>query len=161
MGYCATGQPGILAAMSSELQARDPDFEERVRASFARQGLMSTFAAELDRVEPGLVEIAVPFADRLTQQDGFLHAGVVIAAIDTACGYAALTLMEPDVRVLTVELNVNLLSVASGERLRARGQVMRPGRTLTVCRGDAYAGTGEKERHVATILTTMIAVGKA
>ena len=146
--------------MSSELQARDPEFEERVRASFAQQGLMSTFAAELDRVEPGLVEIVVPFADGLTQQDGFLHAGVVIAAMDSACGYAALTLMEPEFRVLTVELKVNLLSVASGERLLARGQVMRPGRTLTVCRGDAYSGTGEKERHVATILTTMIGVGK-
>jgi uncharacterized protein (TIGR00369 family) len=153
------GQSGILAAMSSELQARDPDFEERVRASFARQGLMSTFAAEVDRVEPGLVEIVVPFADRLTQQDGFLHAGVVIAAMDSACGYAALTLMEPDFRVLTVELKVNLLAVASGERLLARGQVLRPGRTLTVCRGDGYVGTGEEGRHVATILTTMIGVG--
>ena len=80
--------------MSSELRARDPDFEERVRASFAQQGLMSTFAARLDRVEPGLVEIVVPFAERLTQQDGFLHPGVVIAAMDSACGYAALTLME-------------------------------------------------------------------
>jgi acyl-coenzyme A thioesterase PaaI-like protein len=129
--------------MSSGLQARDPEFEGRARASFAQQGLMSTFAAELDRVEPGLVEIVVPFADGLTQQDGFLHAGVVIAAMDSACGYAALTLMEPDFRVLTVE-----------------GQVMRPGRTLTVCRGDAYARTGEEERHVATLLTTMFGVEK-
>jgi uncharacterized protein (TIGR00369 family) len=147
--------------MSAEFQARDPQFEERVRASFARQGLMSTFAAELDRVEPGLVEIVVPFADGLTQQDGFLHAGVVIAAIDSACGYAAFTLMEPDVRVLTVELKVNLLSAASGDRLLARGQVIRPGRTLTVCRGDAYAETGQEERHVATILTTMIGLAEA
>ncbi|MGZ4320595.1 MAG: PaaI family thioesterase [Solirubrobacteraceae bacterium] len=145
--------------MSSEFRARDPEFQERVRASFAQQGLMSTFAARLDRVDPGVVEIAVPFADRLTQQDGFLHAGVVIAAMDGACGYAALSLMEPDCRVLTVELKVNLLSVASGERLLARGQVMRPGRTLTVCRGDAYVLTGEEERHVATILTTMFGVG--
>ena len=99
--------------MSSELQPRDPEFEERVRASFAQQGLMSTFAAALDRVEPGLVEIVVPFADGLTQQDGFLHAGVVIAAMDSACGYAALTLMEPAFRVLTVELKVNLLSVCA------------------------------------------------
>jgi uncharacterized protein (TIGR00369 family) len=144
--------------MSSSFQARDPEFEKRVRASFARQGLMSTFAARLDRVDAGLVEIVVPFADRLTQQDGFLHAGVVIAAMDSACGYAALSLMEPDFRVLTVELKVNLLSVASGARLLARGQVMRPGRTLTVCRGDAYAGTSE-EHHVATILTTMFGVG--
>src|SRR4249919_1761090 len=104
--------------MSSEFQARDPEFGERVRASFAQQGLMSTFAAKLERVEPGLVEIVVPFADGLTQQDGFLHAGVVIAAMDSACGYAALALMEPGFNVLTVELKVNLLSVASGERLR-------------------------------------------
>ncbi len=144
--------------MSSDLQARDPEFEGRVRASFAQQGLMSTFAAELDRVEPGLVQIVVPFADGLTQQDGFLHAGVVIAAMDSACGYAALTLMEPDFRVLTVELKVNLLAAASGERFLARGQVIRSGRTLTVCRGDAYAGMREEERHVATILTTMIGV---
>lgn len=157
---CARAQPGILAAMSSDLQTRDPQFEERVRASFCQQGLMSTFAAELNRVEPGLVEIVVPFADGLTQQDGFLHAGVVIAALDSACSYAAFTLMEPDVRVLTVELKVNLLSVASGERLLARGQVIRAGRTLTVCRGDAYAGTGEEERHVATILTTMIGLAE-
>ncbi len=157
----ARAQPGILGAMSSELQARDPQFEERVRTSFAQQGLMSTFAAELNRVEPGLVEIIVPFAAGLTQQDGFFHAGVVIAAMDSACGYAAFTLMQPAVRVLTVELKVNLLSVASGDRLLARGQVIRPGNTLTVCRGDAYAGTGEGERHVATILTTMIGLGEA
>jgi uncharacterized protein (TIGR00369 family) len=142
--------------MSPDFQTRDPEFEARVRASFARQGLMSTFAANLERVEPGLVEIVVPFADQLTQQDGFLHAGVVIAALDSACGYAALALMEPGFNVLTVELKVNLLSVASGERLLARGQVIRPGRTLTVSRWDAYAGTGDEERHVATILTTMI-----
>src|SRR5690349_16353882 len=147
-------------AMRPEFHARDPEFRTRVRASFARQGLMSTFAARLDRIDPGLVEIVVPFADGLTQQDGFLHAGVVIAAMDSACGYAALALMEPDSRVLTVELKVNLLSVASGDRLLARGQVMRPGRTLTVCRGDAYALTGKDERHVATILTTMFGVGK-
>ena len=147
--------------MSFELRARDPQFEERVRASFAQQGLMSTFAAELERVGPELVEIIVPFAAGLIEQDGFFHAGVVIAAMDSACGYAAFTLMERDVRVLTVELKVNLLSVASGERLLARGQVIRPGRTLTVCRGDAYAGTGEEERQVATILTTMIALGEA
>ncbi len=81
--------------------------------------------------------------------------------MDSACGYAAFTLMEPAVRILTVELKVNLLSAASGDRLLARGQVIRPGRTLTVCRGDAYAETGEEERHVATILTTMIGLAEA
>lgn len=144
--------------MSPTFRARDPEFQERVRASFAQQGLMSTFAARLDRIDPGHVEIIVPFAARLTQQDGFLHAGVAIAVMDSACGYAALSLMESDHRVLTVELKANLLAVADGELLVARGHVIRPGRTLTVCQGDAYAITGEEERHVATLLTTMIGV---
>ena len=117
---------------------------------------MDTFAAELATVEPGVIEIAVPFAPGLSQQDGFLHAGVVIAAMDSACGYAALTLMAPGRRVLTVELKVNLLAPAGGERLVTRGEVIRPGRTLTVCRGDAYARSGEESKHVATVLTTMI-----
>lgn len=147
--------------MSPEFQARDPEFGDRVRASFAQQGLMSTFDARLDRVDPGLVQIVLPFSDRLTQQDGFLHAGVVIAAMDSACGYATLSLMEPNWRVLTVELKVNLLSPASGERLLARGQVIRHGRTLTVCHGDAYALTGDQDRHVATILTTMFGIDEA
>ena len=123
--------------MSPELQARDPDFAERVRASFAQQGLMSTFAARLDRVEPGLVEIVEPVADGLTQQDGFLHAGVVIAAMDSACGYAALTLMQPDFRVRSVELNVNRLSVASGN---------------SCWRGDRSCGSGARSRSAAGTL---------
>jgi len=110
------------------LEPRDPDFEQRVRCSFAQQGLMETFGSELATVDPGVVEILVPFSSRLTQQDGFLHAGVVIAAADSACGYAALTLMENDRRVLTVELKVNLLAAASGDRLIARGEVLRADR---------------------------------
>lgn len=143
--------------MTSSFEPRNPDYEERVRASFAEQGLMETFDAELATVEPGRVEIALPFAAGLTQQDGLLHAGVVIAAVDSACGYSALTLMESDRRVLTVELKVNLLAGVAGD-LRVRGEVMRPGRTLTVCRGDAWTGNGENRTHVATILTTMIGV---
>lgn len=135
---------------------QDPDFEDRIRESFAQQGLMETFGAELATVEPGRVEIDVPFADGLTQQDGFLHAGVVLACTDSACGYAALSLMPKDARVLTVELKVNLLAPAGGQRLRTRGEVVKPGSTLFVCRGDAHALDGDESKHVATLLTTII-----
>lgn len=119
---------------------------------------MATLGAELRSVEPGSVEIDVPFSPGLTQQDGFFHAGVGIAILDSACGYAAFTLMARGMAVLTVELKVNLLAPAVGDRLRARGEVVRPGRNLTVCRGDAYAVTGGDAKHVATILATMTAI---
>jgi uncharacterized protein (TIGR00369 family) len=128
----------------------------RVRASFARQGAMATLGAELAAVAGGRVAIALPIEPRLSQQDGFLHAGVVVAALDSACGYAALTLMPDDTEVLTVELKVNLLAPASGDSLVAEGEVVRAGRTLTVCRGNAYAEQGAKRAHVATMLATMV-----
>jgi uncharacterized protein (TIGR00369 family) len=127
----------------------------RVRASFARQGAMATFGAELTDVVSGRAAIALPIEPRLSQQDGFLHAGVVVA-LDSACGYAALTLMPDDAEVLTVEFKVNLLAPASGERLVAEGEVVRAGGTLTVCRGDAYAEQAAERGHVATMLATMV-----
>jgi uncharacterized protein (TIGR00369 family) len=129
---------------------------ERVRASFAAQGAMATFGAELTQVAAGQVAITLTITPRLSQQHGFLHAGVVVAALDSACGYAALTLMPDDADVLTVELKVNLLAPASGDSLIAEGAVVRAGRTLTVCRGDAYAGQGANRVHVATMLATMV-----
>jgi uncharacterized protein (TIGR00369 family) len=140
----------------SSASALDPAVVARVRASFARQGAMTTLGAELAEVAAGRVVIALPIEPRLSQQDGFLHAGVVIAALDTACGYAALTLMPDDAEVLTVELKVNLLAPAGGESLVAEGAVVRPGRTLTVCRGDAYAQQAAERVHVATMLATMV-----
>ena len=128
----------------------------RVRASFARQGAMATLGAELADIASGRVTIALPIEPRLSQQDGFLHAGVVAAALDSACGYAALTLMPNEAEVLTVELKLNLLAPASGERLIAEGEVLRAGRTLTVCRGDAYAEQSAERVHVATMLATMV-----
>jgi len=116
---------------------------------------MKTFGAELADVAGGRVTIAVPIDPRLSQQDGFLHAGVVVAALDSACGYAALTLMPDEAEVLTVELKVNLLAPARGERLVAEGEVLRAGRTLTVCRGDAHTD-GDERVHVATMLATMV-----
>ena len=135
--------------------------EERVRESFARQGLMTTLGAGITHVGPGEVDVELPFDERLTQQHGYLHAAVLTAALDSACGYAALTLMPADRAVLSVEFKVNLLAPAIGERFLARGRVIRSGRTLSVCRGDAVALTGEEERHVATMTATMMAVASA
>lgn len=117
---------------------------------------MATLGADLVDVAAGRVAIAVPIEPHLSQQDGYLHAGVVVAALDSACGYAALTLMPNDAEVLTVELKVNLLAPASGHRLLAEGEVVRAGRTLTVCRGDGYAEQGSERVHVATMLATMV-----
>jgi uncharacterized protein (TIGR00369 family) len=146
--------------MCPAFEPRDPDYQQRVRESFSQQGLMATFGAKLRDIGPGVVEIEVPFSPGLTQQDGFFHAGVCIAILDSACGYSALTLMAPGMRVLTVELKVNLLAPAVGDHLRARGEVLRPGRNLTVCRGDAFAVSDGVPKHVATILTTMTAVAE-
>jgi uncharacterized protein (TIGR00369 family) len=141
------------------LAADPPDgFEQRVRDSFARQRLMSDLGARVTAVRPGEVEIELPFGERLTQQHGFLHGGLVATITDTACGYAALTLMRPGTAVLTVEYKINLLAPAQGECVVARGTVVRAGRRITVCRGDAYARDGGAERHVATMSATMIAV---
>ena len=128
----------------------------RVRASFDRQGAMTTLGAELADVAAGRVAIGLPIGPRLSQQDGLLHAGVVVAALDSACGYAALTLMPDDAEVLTVELKANLLAPASGDRLVAEGEVVRAGSTLTVCRGEAFALQGADRVHVATMLATMV-----
>ena len=118
---------------------------------------MATIGAELVHVAPGEVDIALPFSRQLTQQDGFLHAGVVAGAADSACGYAALTTMEPRAEVLTVEFKINLLAPAAGERLLVRGRVLRAGRTLTVCRADAVTISEGQEKHVATLTATLIA----
>ncbi len=138
--------------------AKDPDFERRVRDSFARQLFMGTLGASIVRVAPGEVFIAVPFSDSLTQQHGVLHAGVVAAVIDSACGYAALTLMPAGAAVLTVEFKVNLLAPAQGEGFLARGRVVRAGRTLTVCSGEVVALHGGGERPVALMTATLMAV---
>jgi uncharacterized protein (TIGR00369 family) len=135
----------------------DADAEARVRRSFARQGYMTTLGAELVHIAAGAVDIALPSNERLTQQDGYLHAGVVAGVVDSACGYAALTTMDSDAEVLTVEFKINLIAPAAGERLVARGRVIRTGRTLTVCRGDAFTISDGEETHVATLTTTMIA----
>jgi len=138
-------------------QPRDPAFEQRVRDGFAAQALMRTLGATLASVTPGEVRIELPRRDDLTQQNGFLHAGVVTAVVDSACGFAALSLMAPGADVLSVEFKVNLLAPAAGERFVATGRVVRSGRTLTICAGDLVALRDGAEVHVATMLATMIA----
>jgi uncharacterized protein (TIGR00369 family) len=139
---------------------QDTNFEARVRASFARQQIMTTIGATLERVEPGAVEIALPFRSDLTQQHGFLHAGIVATILDSACGYAAFSLMPADVAVLTVEYKINLLRPAAGERFVARGRVVKPGQTLTVCTGEVYGLSDGEEKVVATMLATLMAVAE-
>jgi uncharacterized protein (TIGR00369 family) len=137
---------------------QDPAFESRVRASFDRQTFMATIGARLVRVEPGECDIELAVRNDLVQQHGFLHAGVLASAADSACGYAALSLMPPGAAVLSVEFKVNLLAPAAGDRIVARGRVIRAGKTITVCWGDVTAYTGDTERVVATLVGTMMTV---
>lgn len=131
-------------------------WQERSRAGFDRQRVMRLIGAELVSAAPGEVVIQFPFHDDLTQQDGFIHAGIVTAVVDSACGFAAWTLMPAGAGVLTVEYKVNLLAPARGEHFTAVGRVVKPGRNLTVCAGEVYAVTGTDTRLVATMSATMM-----
>lgn len=137
---------------------QDPAFESRVRASFDRQTFMATIGARIVHVAPGEVDLELAVRNDLVQQHGFLHAGVLAAAADSACGYAALSLMPPGAAVLSVEFKVNLLAPAAGDRIVARGRVIRAGKTVTVCWGDVTAYTGDTEKTVATLVGTMMTV---
>jgi uncharacterized protein (TIGR00369 family) len=136
----------------------DPAFESRVRQSFGKQRFMTVLGATLARVAPGEVEIRLPFREDLTQQHGFLHAGAMTTIADSACGYAALTLMPPGTAVLTAEFKVNLLAPGEGETVVARGRVLKAGRTLTVCSADVFAVRGGGEKPVVTMLATIMTV---
>lgn len=129
-----------------------------MRESSDNQRVMQTIGARLVRVEPGEVEIELAYDERLTQQTGFLHAGVVTAVLDSACGYAAYSLMEPGSEVLSIEFKVNLLAPAVGEKLVARASVVRAGRTITVCRADGWMVRDGEEVQVATMTGTMMKV---
>ncbi len=141
----------------SSFQPQNPNYESIVRASFARQGVMQTIGAELERVAPGAVDIVLPYRADLTQQRGYVHAGIITTIADSACGYAAFTLMPAGSEVLSVEFKVNLLRPAAGERFVAEGRVMKPGKTLTVARCDVFGWEGDEAKLVATMLATMIA----
>lgn len=136
----------------------DPDFETRVRASFSQQGMLAALGAQIGLLRAGKVHLTAPYDARFTQQDGFLHAGVVTTLMDTACGYAAFTLMPAASRVLSVEFKVNLLSPARGDRFRAEGRVIKAGRTITVCEGKLFSMQGEEETLCAIMQATMICI---
>ena len=142
--------------MSRLFQPRDPAYEGRVRESFARQALMRTIGADLARVEPGLVEIALAHRADLTQQHGYLHAGITSAIADSAGGYAGYSLFPAGSSVLTVEFKINLLAPAAGERFVAVGEVVRPGRTLTICKLEVTAIKGEERTLIAVGQQTLI-----
>jgi uncharacterized protein (TIGR00369 family) len=140
-------------------QPKDALFADRVRASFARQRVMQTLGIEITRIAPGEIELAMPYEGAFTQQHGFIHAGIMATVLDSACGYAAFSLMPADAAVLTVEFKTNLLAPAKGKRFLFRAHVVKPGRTLTVCDGRALAvEDGADERLVATMNGTLMAL---
>ena len=140
----------------STLQISNPDFALRVRESFLRQAFMAHIGAVLSEVTPGRCVIDLPFSEELTQQHGFFHGGIIGTLADNACGYAAFTLAPVDASILTVEYKINFVSPGDGERLVARAEVVRPGRSLVVCRCDVLAMKNDTEKLAATALATMM-----
>jgi uncharacterized protein (TIGR00369 family) len=139
-------------------QPKDPDFAQRVRGSFARQQVMQTLGIEIIRIEPGEIDLGMPHDPAYTQQHGFMHAGIITTALDSACGYAAFSLMPADAAVLTVEFKTNLLAPAEGDRFLFRARVVKPGKTLTVCEAQAFALAGSDEKLVASMTGTLMAL---
>ncbi len=134
----------------------NPNFVEEIKESFAKQTIMALIGGELTRVEPGVVEISLTYRSDLTQQHGYVHAGIITTIADSACGYAAYTLMPPNSDVLAVEFKVNLLRPAKGETFLARAEVVKSGRTLTVVRADVHAITGKTRELVSIMQGTMM-----
>ena len=134
------------------------EVEARVRSSFARQTIMTTLGAQIAAVRPGEVEIVLPFSDKILQQHDFIHAGAIATIADSACGYAALSVMPRDAAVLTTEFKINLLAPAKGEQLRAIGRVVRSGKKLVITLGEVFAEEGGARKQVALITATMMVV---
>lgn len=142
----------------TDYELKNPDFEKQIRESFQRQKFIVNMGARLSHVSPGRIEIELPFKEDLTQQHGFLHAGAITAVVDSACGYAALSLMPPQSAVLSVEYKINMLAPAIGERLIARGWVVKPGRNIIVCSGEARAYDKGESKTVAVMQGTMAVI---
>lgn len=139
-----------------DYQAVDPNFEDRVRSSFGRQSMMTTLGISIVDLGPGWFEVEFAHSDQLTQHHGYAHAGLLATAMDSACGYAAQTLLPPNTEVLTVEYKINFLRPAEIERFRAIATVTKPGRTLSVC--EAVTTVAGKSKPLATMTGTLIAV---
>ncbi|WP_337268077.1 PaaI family thioesterase [Oryzifoliimicrobium ureilyticus] len=134
------------------------NFRERIHENFAKQAALHTIGAELTRIEHGSTEIELPFDVKLTQQHGILHAGVISAALDSACGFAAYTLIDPDASVLTIEFKVNLMSPGRGDRFLFRGDITKPGSNIIVADGRAYAIGDGPAKLIASMTSTMMVV---
>jgi uncharacterized protein (TIGR00369 family) len=139
-------------------QPQDPQYEQRVRASFERQAVMKTIGAFLADLGAGRAVIELPYSPALTQQHGFLHAGMIATALDSACGYAALTLMPQDAGILTIEYKINLLAPGKGQLFRMEAQVVKPGRTITLVEGRAYAIDEARSKLIATMTATEMTI---
>lgn len=140
------------------MELRNPDAVARMQADFDRQGAMAAMGITVGDVAPGRVVLEMPFNADFSQHHGFMHAGVITTAMDSACGFAAFTLMDADAEVLTVEFKCNFIAPAKGDRFRFEGAVVKAGRTLTFTEGKAFAVTGEKTKLIATISATMMSV---
>lgn len=141
-----------------DFPARNPDYDARVRASFARQALMTTMGMRIEELAPGRIALAMAHDPALTQQHGFLHGGIVASGLDTACGFAAFSLMPADAAVLTVEFKTNFLNPAQGDGYRFEAEVIKPGRTLVIVEARAYGLTEGASRLIATMSATMMAI---
>ena len=140
------------------MPADAPFDPERVRRCFAKQAVMATIGATLDHVERGVATISMGPNPAFTQQHGYLHAGIIATIADSACGYAALSIMPADAAVLSIEFKTNMLAPADGERFIARGKVIKPGRTIVVCDATVHAVRKDGEKLVATMTGTMMVV---
>ena len=145
-----------MNAPAARFQPKDPGFAERCHASFGRQKAMALIGGTIGSLEAGFCEVVLPFRDDLTQQKGFIHGGIIGMIADSACGYAAYSLMPADCSLVTVEYKINILAPAVGERLVARGEVIRPGRTLTVARAEVYAEKDGRRVHCASMQQTLM-----
>ena len=139
-------------------EPKNPDYRSVAAATFDRQPAMRTLGISIARVEPGEVDLSMPYSADFTQQNGFVHAGIIAAGLDNACGIAAFTLMPSGSDILTVEFKTNLLAPAKGDRFAFRAHVVKPGRTLTVCEARAFAQTGSIETLIATMTGTLMAL---
>ncbi len=149
-------EPLVTIARIMSVTPLNPNWEVELREGFSRQSVMSLFAARFGRLAPGEVEIVLPFRDDLCQQNGLIHAGVITAIADSACGAAALSLMPPGSNVISIEFKINLVAPAIGDRFAARARVVRAGRTITACAADVVAMRAGAETLVATMLATMM-----
>ena len=144
--------------MKPKFEPKYPDYQAKVKKSFADQAVMKTIGASIEAIGAGEIEIEFPYQSSLTQQNGFIHAGIVSTVLDSACGYAAFSLMPEDTSVLTIEFKVNLLSPAKGDRFRGYGKVKKAGRTISVAEAELYAFSDQGKKLVATMVGTLMAI---